>query len=173
MGNEKIIIKEYDPNWPLLFEAERYELMEAIGHYVANIQHIGSTAVPGLAAKPVVDIMVGLRRLLDAQDCILPIEAMGYEYFPELELEKGFEDRRYFRKSAGGIRTHQIHVIEINSDFWKRTLLFRDHLRTHTQSANDYATLKKELAKQFENDREGYTNAKTDFIESILIKYKT
>jgi len=170
-GNDKIIIKEYDPNWQSLFEVERDELMEAIGHYVADIQHIGSTAVPRLAAKPVVDIMVGLRRLLDAQDCILPIEAMHYEYLPELELEKGFEDRRYFRKSKNGIRTHQIHIVEINSDFWKRTLLFRDHLRAHPQSANDYAALKKELAKQFENDREGYTNAKTDFINGVLSGY--
>src|SRR5579872_5715182 len=170
-GREKIIIKEYVPRWQTLFEAERDELMEAIGHYVADIQHVGSTAVPGLASKPVVDIMVGLRRLLDAQDCILPIEAMGYEYLPELELEKGFEDRRYFRKSKNGIRTHQIHVVEVNSEFWKRTLLFRDHLRANPISANEYAVLKKELAKKFENDREGYTNAKTDFIKGVLASH--
>jgi GrpB-like predicted nucleotidyltransferase (UPF0157 family) len=165
-GAEKIIIKEYDPRWQTFFEAERDELMEAIGHYVADIQHVGSTAVAGLAAKPVIDIMIGLRRLLDAQDCIMPVEAMEYEYVPEFENE--FPERRYFRKSKNGHRTHQIHLVEINSDFWKRTLFFRDHLRANPQTANDYAILKKELASKFENDRDGYTNAKTDFIERVL-----
>jgi GrpB-like predicted nucleotidyltransferase (UPF0157 family) len=168
-GKDKIRIAEYDPNWPLLYEAERQNLMEAIGHYVAEIEHFGSTAVPGLAAKPVIDIIVGLRRLLDAQDRILPIEAMGYEYVPEFEDE--FPNRRYFRKLAHGIRTHQIHMVEIGTDFWNRHILFRDHLRSHPQTAADYAVLKKELAKKFENDREGYTNAKTDFIEGVLRLY--
>jgi GrpB-like predicted nucleotidyltransferase (UPF0157 family) len=168
-GNEKIIIKEYDPKWLELFEVESAVLMDAIGHYVADIQHIGSTAVPGLAAKPVIDILIGLRRLLDAQDCILPIEGMEYEYFPEFENE--FPERRYFRKSSNGKRTHQIHLVEINTDFWKRHLAFRDYLRSHPEIANEYATLKKELAKQFENDREGYTNAKSNFIENVLAIY--
>ncbi len=165
-GSEKIIIKEYDPKWPKFFDSERDEIMEAIGHYVADIQHIGSTAVPGLAAKPVIDIMVGLRRLLDAQDCILPIEGMEYEYVPEFEDE--FPERRYFRKIQSGIRTHQIHMVEIGTDFWKRTLLFRDFLLEHPDTAKDYATLKQELAVKFKNDREGYTKAKTPFIENIL-----
>jgi GrpB-like predicted nucleotidyltransferase (UPF0157 family) len=165
-GNEKIIIKEYDPKWPNLYESERNEIMEAIGHYVADIQHIGSTAIPGLAAKPVIDIMVGLRRLLDAQDCILPIEAMEYEYVPEFEIE--FPERRYFRKSKNGKRTHQIHMVEIGTDFWKRHLLFRDHLRKHPEAADAYSALKRELSMKFENDREGYTNAKSPFIENIL-----
>jgi GrpB-like predicted nucleotidyltransferase (UPF0157 family) len=168
-GSEKIIIKEYDPKWASLFETERNELMEAIGHYVADIEHIGSTAVPGLAAKPVVDILVGLRRLLDAQDCIMPIESMGYEYIPEFEDE--FPERRYFRKGKNGIRSHQIHMVEIHSDFWKRHLLFRDHLRSNPQTAKEYAVLKQELAKKFTDDREGYTNAKTDFIKGVLNCY--
>ena len=168
-GKEKIIIKEYDPKWRSIFEAESAEIMEAIGHYVAEIEHIGSTAVPGLAAKPVVDILVGLRRLLDAQDCILPMEGMGYEYVPEFEDE--FPERRYFRKYSNGKRTHQIHMVEIGTEFWKRHIAFRDHLRSHPESANEYATLKKELATQFENDREGYTNAKSEFIKNILANY--
>jgi GrpB-like predicted nucleotidyltransferase (UPF0157 family) len=164
---EKIIIKEYDPKWQKLYEIEHDNIMEAIGHYVADIQHIGSTAVPGLAAKPIIDIMIGLRRLLDAQDCIMPIEAMEYEYVPEFEDE--FPERRYFRKSKKGIRTHQIHMVEIDTPFWKRHLLFRDRLRFNSKSANEYASLKRELATTFENDRKGYTNAKTDFINSVLI----
>jgi GrpB-like predicted nucleotidyltransferase (UPF0157 family) len=168
-GRDKIIIKEYDAKWPQLFETEKLSIMESIGHYVAEIEHMGSTAVEGLAAKPVIDIMVGLRRLLDAQDCIMPIEAMDYEYVPEFEDK--FPERRYFRKTKNGIRTHQIHMVEIHSDFWKRHLRFRDHLRLHPEAAEDYAALKKELAKKFEDDREGYTNAKTDFIEGILRSY--
>ena len=98
----------------------------------------------------------------------VPMEGMGYEYVPEFEDK--FPERRYFRKTTNGKRTHQIHMVEIGTDFWKRHLAFRDHLRTHPESANEYAALKKELAKQFENDREGYTNAKSEFIETILTK---
>ena len=165
-GKEKIIIKEYDPKWPALFASERDELMEAIGHYVADIQHIGSTAVPGLAAKPVIDIMIGLRRILDAQDCIMPIEAMEYEYVPQFEDE--FPERRYFRKTVNGKRSHHIHMVEIGTDFWKRHIAFRDFLLKNPQIANEYGSLKRDLAIEFENDREGYTNAKSPFIENIL-----
>src|SRR5437016_2277168 len=111
-GYGKIIIKEYNPKWQKLFETEHEVIMEAIGHYVADIQHIGSTSVKGLAAKPIIDIMVGLRRLLDAQDCIMPIEALDYEYVPEYEVE--FPERRYFRKDINGVRSHHIHMVEIN-----------------------------------------------------------
>src|SRR6266700_7507861 len=149
-GEVKIIIKEYDPKWQSLFDTERDELMEAIGHYVADIQHIGSTAVPGLAAKPIIDILVGLRRLLDAQDCIMPVEAMEYEYVPEYEAQ--LPERRFFRKNTNVTRSHHIHMVEIGSDFWKRHILFRDHLRANPQTANEYATLKKEIVKQFENN---------------------
>ena len=167
IGIEKIVIKEYDSRWPALFDTERDEIMEAIGHYVADIQHVGSTAVPGLAAKPVIDIMVGLRRLLDAQDCILPIEGMDYEYVPEFESE--FPERRYFRKLTNGRRSHQIHMVEIDSDFWKRTILFRDLLRSHPEIAQEYAELKRQLSITYENDRETYTNAKGPFIQKVLL----
>lgn len=167
-GKEKIIIKDYDPRWQLLFETEKAEIMEAIGHYVADIQHIGSTAVPGLAAKPVIDILIGLRRLLDAQDCIMPIEAMDYEYVPEFEDE--FPERRYFRKISQGKRTHHLHMVEIGSDFWKRHLLFRNYLLENHEIANEYALLKRKLAVEFTDDRDRYTNAKTAFIIEVLKK---
>ncbi len=167
-GKDKIIIKEYDPKWPEFFEEEKALIMESIGHYVAEIEHMGSTAVQGLAAKPIIDIMVGLRRLLDAQDCIMPIEAMEYEYVPEFEDQ--FPERRYFRKTKNGIRTHQIHMVEIHSDFWKRHLRFRDHLRNNPKVALEYAILKKNLTLKFENDRKGYTDAKGPFILSVMEK---
>ena len=165
-GKDKIVIKEYDPSWITLFAEEHDAIMDSIGHYVAEIRHIGSTSVPGLAAKPVVDILVGLRRLLDAQDCILPLEGMGYEYHPEYEVE--FPDRRYFRKSLNGRRTHQIHIVEIETDFWKSHIYFRDYLESHPAQALQYSKLKRNLAAEFENDRERYTEAKAPFIERIL-----
>ncbi|MEI8134200.1 MAG: GrpB family protein [bacterium] len=164
---EPIVIKDYDPRWQILFQEEKALLMEEIGHYVAEIQHIGSTAVEGLAAKPVIDIMIGLRRILDSPDCIMPIEAMGYEYHPEFEDE--FPERRYFRKMRGTTRTHQIHMVEIDTDFWKRHLRFRDYLRANPESAQEYATLKRGLAEEHTNDREAYTNAKSEFIQEILL----
>jgi len=129
------------------------------------VEHVGSTAVPGLAAKPVIDIVVGVRRLKDAAACAAPLAAIGYECVPEYEAE--IPDRRYFRKGPFGGRTHHLHMVEFGGAFWRRHLAFRDWLRTHPEDAARYGALKRELAATHEADREAYTEAKNAFVREV------
>lgn len=163
----QIVIADYSPQWPILYEKEKAEILGAIGDKIAAIEHIGSTAVPGLGAKPIIDIMVALHQLVDAQECISPLREIGYEYVPE--YEDTMPERRYFRKGPPESHRH-LHMAELTSDFWRRNLLFRDFLRTHTNVARQYYELKKDLAAKYGADRDGYTEAKTEFIESVVAR---
>ncbi len=158
-------LAQYDPAWPGLFERERALVLGAIGRYARLVEHIGSTAVPGLAAKPIIDIMVGLDRIEDSAGCILPIEGLGYEYVREFEVT--MPHRRYFRKLEGGRETHHIHMVELTHEFWRRLLLFRDVLRSRPDIAREYEALKRSLAVRHANDVEAYTEAKTPFIRTV------
>jgi GrpB-like predicted nucleotidyltransferase (UPF0157 family) len=159
---------DYDPAWPQRYEEEQTRILAAIGPWVAGIGHIGSTAVVGLAAKPILDILVGLRTLEDALRCIPRMEGIGYEYVPEYERELPM--RRYFRKGPVGNRTHHVHMVERGSTFWVEHLRFRDWLRDHPEDARRYERLKRDLAARFGNDRDAYSDAKTEFVRSILRK---
>lgn len=165
-------IADYDPNWPKLFEKEKRLIQDAIGHVVVRIEHIGSTAVPNLDAKPIIDILVAVHHLDDAKTCIEPLAMIGYEYEPELEAQ--IPERRFFNKGQPPREQHyHLHMVELTSDFWERHLLFRDYLRVHPEVAQEYQTLKKQLAAEYRTNREGYTEAKTPFIESIIDKART
>ena len=168
MTQAPVVIVDYDPAWPVRYAAEGALIRGAIGHIVAAIEHVGSTAVPGLGAKPIVDIIVGLHRLDDAVACVPLLEGIGYQYVPEYEAEMPF--RRYFRKGTVGARTHHLHMVELGSEFWERHLLFRDYLRVHPEEARRYEELKRRLAAEFGTDRDGYTEAKTAFVRSIEAK---
>jgi GrpB-like predicted nucleotidyltransferase (UPF0157 family) len=162
-----IEIVDYDAMWPRQFEDEKRRILAAIGRYVAAVEHIGSTAVPGLAAKPIIDILVGLRSLTDATNCIIPLTGLGYEYVPEWEAE--LPERRYFRRVEPRPRTHHIHMVETTNEFWRRQLLFRDCLRARPEDARAYEALKRDLASRFEIGRD-YAAAKSVFISAILDK---
>lgn len=159
-----VVIVDYDLEWPARFQAERAIIEGAIGPHIVAIEHVGSTAVPGLGAKPIIDIMVGVRRLADADNCIEPLAAVGYQYHPQHEAE--MPDRRYFDVQTGTRDAH-LHMVEFGGPFWRRHIAFRDYLRTHPEALRRYDLLKRELAQRFGSDREGYTNAKTEFIRSI------
>jgi GrpB-like predicted nucleotidyltransferase (UPF0157 family) len=148
-----------------MFEAERARLVVTVGDWVAGVEHIGSTAVPGLAAKPVIDILMGVRALADADsNCIEPICGLAYEYVPQFETVMPF--RRYFRRLEDPTtHSHHIHLVEKRSEFWERHLLFRDYLRAHPEQAQDYEQLKRRLAPQF-SDVNDYAEAKTEFIRA-------
>lgn len=163
-----IVIENYNPQWPILYEGEKGRIFGVIGQAVVAIEHVGSTAVPGLGAKPIIDIMVALRHLADAEACIEPLQSIGYEYVPKYEVF--IPERRYFRKWVQAERTHQVHMVERTSEFWDRHILFRDYLRTHPEVAQEYYQLKKELAAKYGSNRDGYTDAKTPFIESVVAK---
>jgi GrpB-like predicted nucleotidyltransferase (UPF0157 family) len=159
-------IAEYDPVWPEAYERERAAIADALGGNLLAIEHVGSTAVPGLGAKPIVDVMVGLRELSDHARCVDPLTSLGYEH----KGEYGIPGRHYFRKPVQGPRTHQVHMVEQGSAFWVRHLLFRDYLRANPDEAAAYDRLKRGLAERFGTDLEGYTEAKTEFIRSAEAK---
>src|SRR5215213_2941589 len=164
---DPIVVVPYDEAWPSLYEEERTRIERTIGPWVEEIAHVGSTAVPGLAAKPVIDIMVGVRSLEDSPILVESLVSIGYDYVPEFERVLPF--RRYFRKMREGRRTHQIHLVErSNTERWDRHLLFRDYLRANPAIAGEYAHLKYELSDRFGEDREAYTDAKTHFISEVV-----
>lgn len=166
-----VAIVDYDPRWPTLYEEERDRILAVVGSLIIAIEHIGSTAVPGLGGKPIIDIMPAVGSLADAEQCVEPLEGIGYEYVPE--YNKLIPERRYFHKGPPQGRTHHLHMVERASDFWERHLLFRDWLRMHPEDAQEYYLLKKDLAARFGRDREGFTDAKTPFIESIVARARS
>jgi GrpB-like predicted nucleotidyltransferase (UPF0157 family) len=168
----KVIVIEYDPDWPALYKQEQIRILAAIGEYIDDIQHVGSTSVPGLGAKPIIDIMIALPDLMLVERCVQPMLQLGYEYLGEF----GLPGRHYFHKPAGPVvtqnmqHTHHVHMVQTGSDRWNKHIVFRDYLRLHPEDAQQYYLLKKELADRFGADREGYTDAKTSFVQSILEK---
>jgi GrpB-like predicted nucleotidyltransferase (UPF0157 family) len=141
-----------------MFDAEKARILEACGKWLVTVEHIGSTSVPGLAAKPIIDMMPGLRRLEDGRHCIEPLQELGYQYLGEY----GIPERYYFNK--GVPRSHHVHMFEVGHEQWDRHLLFRDYLRAHPEALAAYAELKRELAERYRDDRDAYTDAKTEFV---------
>ena len=165
MAVTPVAIAEYDPRWPEVYQEEKARIQGVIGHRVAALEHIGSTAVPGLAAKPIIDIMAGVRQLADAEECIGPLQGIGYQYVHHSVV--GFPERRYFHREAADGQGYHLHMVERGGEFWERHLLFRDYLRAHPRVAAEYEELKREMAGRFGGDRDGYTEAKTSFIRSV------
>lgn len=150
----------YDPAWPARFEEERTALVAAIGEWlVGDVHHVGSTAVPGLEAKPIIDILVGVRDLEESLACFEPLAGLDYLYAPYLA-----EEMHWFCKPHPSRRTHHLHLVPTNSQRYSDELAFRNCLRADPGLAADYAALKQALAKRFADDRDAYTEAKSDFI---------
>jgi GrpB-like predicted nucleotidyltransferase (UPF0157 family) len=177
-----IVIAAHDPAWRRRFEAERVVIFRACGREpFVVIEHVGSTAVPGLAAKPIVDIMPGLRSLDDAPPLIPLLEGIGYQYVPEFErpgaIDSGMPFRRYFRKDVDGERAFHMHMVATDSEFWRRHLLFRDWLRRHPADADAYAMVKRRIAAEYNaaatpasDINLDYTDRKSAFIERIVAR---
>jgi GrpB-like predicted nucleotidyltransferase (UPF0157 family) len=164
-----IRISPYDPAWPDAFARERAALEKAIGSWaVGGIHHVGSTAVPGLAAKPTVDILVGVEDLESSRECFEPLARLEYMYAPYRS-----EEMHWFCKPHPDRRTHHLHLIPDGSRRYREELAFRDRLRADPATAERYAELKRELADRFPEDREAYTEAKTKFIQDALADPET
>ncbi len=164
----KIVLSEYDFAWPKLFEEEKQILFTHLSSAEPVIEHIGSTAVTNLIAKPIIDIMAGLPDFGHADKLVPKIQELGYSYFPQ--YEDVMPHRRFFKKLSDGIATHHIHMVEIGSEFWIRHLLFRDYLRRNPAAALEYAGLKRDLAKKEWKDSNDFADAKGDFIRGIQKK---
>jgi GrpB-like predicted nucleotidyltransferase (UPF0157 family) len=163
---DQIVLVPYDPDWPRRFEEERRALADVFSGIDAAIEHVGSTAVPGLGSKPVIDVMVGASTLAAIESRIAALEAGGYEYVRSYEQQ--LPDRRYFRKPQSGPRSFHLHAVVIGSEFWIRHLQFRDFLRTHPDVAGAYYSLKADLARRV--SKAEYTAAKSPFIEEVLAR---
>jgi len=162
-------VTPYDPGWPIEFERERARLAAALGPAALRIDHNGSTAVPGLAAKPVIDIQVSVARLQPMDAYSPALAGLGYIHVPH-------DDDAFcpfFHRPASWPHTHHVHVVQAGGDEERRTLAFRDYLRAHPEAAREYAALKARLAQEFSGDdfasREGYAAAKSDFVTQILL----
>ena len=163
-GDETIGIAAYDPRWPARFERECVLLSDALGPWVVGgIHHVGSTAVPGLDAKPIIDVLVGVEDLATSRACFEPLAGLEYLYAPYRPQEM-----HWFCKPGPGRRTHHLHLVPTDSSRFRDELALRDRLRASPEIAGEYAALKQGLAERFSRDREAYTDAKADFIRRTL-----
>ncbi|MGD1044084.1 MAG: GNAT family N-acetyltransferase [Bacteroidota bacterium] len=167
---EKVIIVPYNSNWPRMFEEEKKHLFDCLPReIIKRIEHFGSTAIPNLSAKPIIDILVEVPSLEETKKVVVPILiAQGYDYFwRPTHGEDGPPFYAWFlKRDVHGNRTHHIHMVESNFEHWER-LFFRDYLIEHPYLVKEYQKLKLHLAGNFSNDRVTYTNAKTKFIVRV------
>ena len=157
-------VVEYDPTWPDLFtkEAERVRAVVDAADLPLTLEHSGSTSVPGLAAKPIIDILAGYPEGALIHNYIEALQAAGYTY----RGEQGIPGREFFRR--GDPRSYHVHMVLIGSPFWNDHLLFRDRLRADASLRDAYAALKLDLAKRYPRDREAYIDAKGPFVAGVL-----
>jgi GrpB-like predicted nucleotidyltransferase (UPF0157 family) len=164
LGLERNVVRlhDYTPLWVELYREEEERIRAAIGHLIIDLQHIGSTAIPGIKAKPILDMMAGVARLDEALLCRAPLEALGYDY----AAHAGVSNDYVFGKGAA--RTHLLHVVEYGSAEWTNHLRFRDRLRNDRELAQEYERLKGELSRKFSENRAEYTSAKSEFIRKVV-----
>jgi len=157
----------YDGNWPALFDAERVLLLRVLRPWlVGPIEHVGSTAVPDLPAKPVIDIMAAVASLEASHDALAALLESGYQYAPYRA-----DVMHWFCKPSFAERTHHLHLVPFGSPLWHDRIRFRDCLRSHPAVAQEYAILKRRLAHLHRLDREAYTEAKGPFVAQVLDRY--
>ncbi|KMN44267.1 GrpB family protein [Bacillus cereus] len=165
--DEKIIIKPYQHHWHKEFLNEKNKITSLLNKEVITMEHIGSTAVEGLGAKPLIDMMIGVTNLQITENWTESLAEIGYEYVP-----KKNSNWRFFRKGKWRAGTHHLHVYIYNSEEWKNNLLFRDFLIKHEWARKEYRGLKERLATTYPFDRVAYTNEKAPFIQKIIILAK-
>jgi len=161
---DRTFLVPHDPRWAQLFDGERQRLSSTLGAEALKIEHIGSTAIPGMCAKPVIDMLAVVADVgaIDARDA--QMRALGYESMGEF----GIAGRRYLRRdNSAGERTHQVHAFQRGSPHVRRHLAFRDFMRAHAEPAEQYAALKRRLADAHPNDIEAYMDGKDGFIKEM------
>ena len=160
----RVDVVPHDPKWQEAFEIESNCVSNSLGKNVVAIHHIGSTAIPGIYAKPIIDLLVEVKDIIKVDENNSAMEEIGYEVMCEF----GISGRRFFLKnSSGGVRTHHIHVFEVASAQVERHLAFRDYMIAHPEDAQKYSVLKRQLAKAHPTNIDGYVDGKNGFIEII------
>lgn len=157
----RVVVVPYDPEWRCAFDAEAGRLAEALSGVMVRLHHIGSTAIPGIAAKPIIDLLMEVVDLAALDEQTAAIEALGYEAMGEYRIAR----RRYFRKNdATGTRTHQVHAFQSGDNEVERHLAFRDYMMAHPAAARAYGELKRRLARAYPDDIEAYMDGKDAFV---------
>lgn len=164
-----VVIAEYDPQWPTLYEKEKELIRTILRHRVKAIEHIGSTAVPDLGGKSIIDMMAGTSSLDEANQCISLLEGVGYKSVTRPPEPDNAEWYYCLGKGPHSVGYH-LHLVKHNSTHWRKHIFFRDFLRENHRVAQEYYSLKKKLAARYGTDRLGYTEAKSAFIEFVLLK---
>ncbi len=163
LAQTQVRLHEATPLWPVLYREEAMRLQAALGPTLLGLEHYGSTAIGGIKAKPIIDILAGIARLEDGPMLIEPLATLGYEYAGD-HIVPG---HHIFGK-GGEARTHLLHVVEYSSPIWTEGLKFRDLLRADPNLAREYERLKIALSEKYSERRADYTAAKADFIEGVL-----
>lgn len=165
-----VALSSYNPAWSGAYEEEKKLLLDTFGTKILAIEHIGSTAIPSIPAKPIIDILAAVDSLDDINVFIETLPKLGYEYIPE----RRFSDRQFFPKGPESARTHHLSLVETSSETgWNNHLLFRDYLRSHDKERRQYAELKVRLAKEYADNRGEYTERKSAFVLDIIAKAKS
>jgi GrpB-like predicted nucleotidyltransferase (UPF0157 family) len=164
---EEVIVTPYNPDWKEEFERERVKIRSALKGLDVHIEHIGSTAVTGLGSKPTIDMMAGVLSLtLVNEQYIKNLAEIGYEYVFKPE----FPERLFFRRGQWRAGTHHLHIYKVQGQQWNDQILFREYLKNHPATRDQYYSLKKVLESQYKHDRVAYTNGKADFIREVIYK---
>lgn len=163
---DAVHIVPYNPSWPEKFAIEKKIVEETLGSWITGgVHHVGSTAIPRMPAKPIIDIMVGVKNLEEAKKCIPLLEQIQYCYYPYKP-----DVMIWFCKPSPYKRTHHLYLIEVSHPEWQARIAFRDYLKNNPDAKEEYVKLKIQLAEKYSNDREAYTQAKTKFVKMIVAK---
>jgi GrpB-like predicted nucleotidyltransferase (UPF0157 family) len=164
LGLESGVVRivEYDARWPALFTAEEQRIRDHCGTLAPRLEHVGGTSIPGMSAKPVLDIVAGRPHDTSIQEYVAALQQAGYEHCGE----QGVPGREFFCR--GEPRAFHLHLVEEGGPLWRDYVAFRDYLRAHTKAARRFADLKRALAARFSQDREAYMNAKSPHVQEIL-----
>lgn len=157
-------LQPYSPEWKTLFEQEAVLLRSAMGAAAQHVEHVGSTAINGMPAKPIIDLVVVVVSLNEAGVWIPTLKTLGYEH----RENDGVTDRLFFAKGPHSRRTHHLSLTEARSKFYTEKVLFRDYLSSHREAFDEYVELKRKLAERHPEDRESYTEGKRGFVERIV-----
>lgn len=155
----------YDPEWAKLFDIEKNDIKSAFGEKALGIEHIGSTAIPGMDAKPILDLMVAVEQIGDYSAFTTKLEMLGYGFRRD---NRSSQEHVLYVKGPEDKRTHYLKLTTVDSSFWREHILFRDYLIRHPESAEEYSKLKHELLEKYGGERTNYTEDKADFIKSII-----
>jgi len=159
-----VILVDYDPAWPSLYEAERRRILDAVGGKILSIEHVGSTSVPGLGAKPIIDIVAGVDSKFAADECVELLKPVGYTDVTPEDSPEWFYCLGRGPHSVG----YHLHLVLEGSPFHLKHIVFRDYLRSHPEAAAEYYALKKRLSARYRENRVAYTESKTGFIDAVV-----